>query len=362
MKILIDDGKQICKGTGIGKYTLSLYNALLELGEDVDLVEQGPFKKVRSLDRLKYLYYINSDRFIEKSSIYDVVLFTNYDTPCKKNSNVKYVTTIADMASYLYPETLPLLYRYYNRLMIRNTLKNADLVFTVSDSIRREILTEFPVYKNKLVYTWLGVNDGIGPLNEYPKYKNKELENIEKYPYFLFVSTVEKRKNVGMVLKAFFMLKKHNPKAACVKLVIAGRPGLGYDNFLNQVNASPYKDDVIFTGYISDEDCNRLYNHALAFVFPTVYEGFGFANIECMKCHLPIILSDIAVNKEISRDYGEFFDLNNEYSLVAKMEMFIEGKYDYATKNKLADEYLEDFQWNNIAKQYVDYMYKLVKG
>lgn len=361
IKVLIDDGKQIKLGTGIGKMSFYLYQAMKEQAYNVSLVSQDIASSGRMKDRISYLKQINSKEYAEYLSQYDVVIYTNYAMPLRKNKRTLYVAVIPDMVSFLYPQTLPTMYRYYNQLMIRNSVRRADLVFTISKSVEKEIVEKFPKVSQRIRTTWLGLYDGICPLDTYPDYENPKLKNIDKSDYFLFISTVEKRKNVGLVLEAFIQLKKTLEKAKNYKIVIVGRPGYGYDEFVDIANQSGYAEDIIFSGYTSDSDCNRLYNHAKAFVFPTIYEGFGFAQIECMKCHLPIILSDIPTNREISREYGEFFDLDKLETLVQKMELFVNDEYDYQRKNCLADQYIKDFNWNKIAKQYVMYIEKALK-
>lgn len=363
IRILMDDGNQIKLGTGIGKYSLYLFKAIKRAGVDITLTDQAQDNNgSRFRQRIDYIRKINSrgyKKYLEEN--FDAVLYTNYAIPFTESKRVKYVGVIADMVAFLYPETLPTFYRIYNQIMIRNTIKKADLVVTISKSVRDEILEKFPKAKERLVYTWLGLYDGIRPLLEYAPYENEKLQKIDDSPYFLFVSTVEKRKNVGMVIDAFFSLKRSNPGAQDYKLVIVGRPGYGYDEYVEKVNSSQYKADVIFSGFTSDADCNRLYNHAKAFVFPTIYEGFGFAQIECMKCHLPIILSDIPTNREISRNYGLFFDLGDISTLVQQMTVIVNGEYDYDRYNALADEYIREFDWDRIARQYIDYIEALVK-
>lgn len=358
LKILIDDGNQIKLGTGIGKLSLYLYNAIKKNGYDVSLVSQNTASSSsgRLKDRISYLCQINSTQYARKLEKYDVVLYTNYAMPYRKNGSTLYVAVIPDMVSFLYPNTLPVMYRYYNQMMIRNTVNKADLVFTISKTVEKEIVDKFPKVSERIRTTWLGLYDGVRPLEKYAQYENLRLEGIDKYDYFLFVSTVEKRKNVGLVLDAFIKFKQMYKNALDYKLVIVGRPGYGYEEFVEKADMSDYKEDIIFAGYTCDADCNRLYNRAKAFVFPTIYEGFGFAQIECMRCHLPIILSDIPTNREISRDYGEFFSLGDINTLVDKMAIFLNGKYDYETKNRIADEYIKDFQWSTIADQYMQYI------
>ena len=353
MKILLDDGMQISVGTGIGKYSISLYKGLLENNVDVQLSDYIPPKKGKMYDRLHYLYYINSMDYQEYIKRFDYVLYTNYAVPFIKNSKTKYAVTIHDLVAFLYPDTLPFMYRYYSQAMIRNACEKADLIFTVSNSAKNDIVAKFPKVKNKIHAIWAGLYDDRKPLSEYPPYENCKLTDIDNVPFFLFVSTVEKRKNVGMVIDAFLKLKGEYAEASDYKLVLAGRPGYGYQEFVEKVNASQYSQDVVFTGYVSDSDCNRLYNHAKAFIFPTVYEGFGSAQIECMNCHLPIVLSDIPVNREVSREYGIYFSLNEMDTLVRAMAKLLSKGYDYNMKKILSERYIGDFQWNNISKKYI---------
>lgn len=356
LKVLIDDGNQIILGTGIGKFSLYLYNAMRENGYNVSLVPQGNASLGRLKDRIAYLRKINSAQYACDLSKYDAVLYTNYAMPYKKNNSTLYAAVIPDMVSFLHPDTLPPMYRYYNQIMIRNSINRADLVFTISKSVEKEIVEKFPKVSDRIRTTWLGLYDGIRPLEKYVDYENPKLQDIDDSDFFLFVSTVEKRKNVGLVLDAFIKLKRTCVGAKNYKIVIVGRPGFGYDKFVEIANKSGYTEDIIFAGYTSDADCNRLYNHAKAFIFPTIYEGFGFAQIECMRCHLPIILSDIPTNREISRDYGEFFQLSNPETLVQKMMLFVDGQYESARKNRLADQYIKEFNWNMIAEQYMEYI------
>ena len=203
LKVLIDDGNQIILGTGIGKFSLYLYNAMRENGYNVSLVPQGNASLGRLKDRIAYLRKINSAQYACDLSKYDAVLYTNYAMPYKKNNSTLYATVIPDMVSFLHPDTLPPMYRYYNQIMIRNSINRADLVFTISKSVEKEIVEKFPKVSDRIRTTWLGLYDGIRPLEKYVDYENPKLRGIDDSDFFLFVSTVEKRKNVGLVLDAF---------------------------------------------------------------------------------------------------------------------------------------------------------------
>lgn len=357
LKLLLDDGMQISLGTGIGKYSQCLYEALSKRDDvDIDLVSWKPLSPNRRSGRAEYLRYINSREFRKNAGDYDAVLFTNYAVPFRKLS-CKVVCCIPDMVSFLYPGTLPMVYRYYNRAMIRNSIKRSDLVLTISDSVKNEIVDHFPRYSSKIAYTWLGLYKGIHKESNPRPYENAALTALESQRFFLFVSTVEKRKNVELVLDAFLKLKELGG-ADEYKMVFAGRLGYGSEEYTTVARDSQFSDDVVFSGYVSDPDLNRLYNEASAFVFPSVYEGFGFVQIECMSVGLPIILSEIPTNREISREYGIFFDLNDENTLIKAMNDVVLGNIDRKRLEEIAAAYLPDFNWDKIAGQYV----RLISG
>lgn len=353
MKILIDDGMQIKIGTGIGKYSLYLFNELKKNKDiQIELSEYKASSNNRIKERVKYLKFINSRCFREVSENYDIIHFTNYTMPFKKTKGVKYVVTIHDLVSFLYPETLPRIYRLYNQIMIKNSLKQADIIITDSESVKKEIKQLFPHSKAKIVAIYNGVFDGIKKIEICSEYENNKLRDIVEYKkFFLFVGTIEKRKNVGIIIDAFIKLKDSTKETSEYKLVLAGRPGFGFEEFEEKVNSCKWKKDIIFTGYISNNDCNNLYNSAISFIFPSFYEGFGVPQLECMKCQIPIILSDIPTNREISREYGLFFKLDDIDELVNHMSNLVSGKYQYDKYNALAEEYIKEFSWNVIASR-----------
>lgn len=356
-RILIDDGMQIELGTGIGRYSSGLYKALKQREEvQVDLINWKPISKNRKINRIEYLCYLNSKKFQSLVNLYDAVIFTNYAIPLRRLT-CKVMGCIPDMVSFKYPKTLPPAYCFYNTEMIRNTVHKADIVMTISKSVKNEIEQYFPEFKSKIVYTWLGIDKNIHKITGESKFDNKILSELKPRKYFLFVSTIERRKNIGLVLEAFVKLKRLSI-AKEYKIVFAGKLGYGGNDYVNYALDSDYAKDIVFPGYVSNSDLNHLYNEAAAFVFPTLYEGFGFAQIECMAVGLPIILSDIPVNREVSRDYGMYFNTEDCQSLVDRMIEVINGNIDRQKLKEIADSYLRDFSWERIAQQYIEILMK----
>lgn len=358
MKILIDDGMQVKVGTGIGKYTLYLYNTLRKILQEPDRVDLFQFNKGDSGKqggRLKYLLHINSKEYCKRCGEYDVVHYTNYAIPFRRNRKTKYAVTIHDLASFLQPQSLPMVYRIYSRFMIRYAIRYADTVLTVSRTAQKDIAEKWPRYAQKVHLAYPGMYDEFNgdSQRQDAQYELDSQKQLKKKRFFLFVGTVEKRKNLAIVIKAFLALKQSG-KAEDYKLVLAGRPGFGFEEYEALTQESAFGADVIFTGYISSQDCTKLYQEAAAYVFPSLYEGFGSTQLECMANHLPLILSKIPTNWEISRDYGLFFDLEDQQSLEAQMLAIMEGRYNAQEKNAVADRICEAFAWDHVINSYLE--------
>lgn len=353
MRIKIDDGMQCAVGTGIGKYTQHLADALSGKA-DVTLDSFCP-DGARTSRRLAYLRQINSRAYRRASEQFDLLHFTNYAIPFRRSKKVKYATTVHDLTAILYPWTLPFLYRIYAKATLRHAIKRADLIFTVSQSVKREIAEKFPRHAHKVCAVYPGVYREMGASEPTVAYDDARLGEIEGKPFFLCVGTLEKRKNPGMVISSFFSLRRAGKLPDC-KLVFAGRDGYGAQEYHDMVNRSPYAADVIFTGYVSNNDINRLYEQATACVFSTHYEGFGSTQLECMAHGLPLILSDVPTNREISGEYGRFFDLADPASLESLMVEALEQPdtpSQRAARIAKTKELLATLDWQRLAPDYL---------
>lgn len=352
ISVLLDDGLQIPRGTGIGKYSEHLARALEECGAYVDFVGYGPDSSGREVRRLSYLRYLNSEDYRRRAEAYNLCIFTNYAMPFRKLAT-RTAVTIHDLAVFDCPRSLPRLYLPYGRAMIKNAIKRADSIVTVSKTMSEDIRGRFPRDAKKVSWAWPGVYDHVHAGGNGNPYDDVGLEKITKFPFFLMVGTVEKRKNVEFVIRAFAKFRAGAEAGRDWRLVLAGRPGFGFDDIERTVSDCGCEDSVLFTGYVSDDDCANLYRDARALVFPTVYEGFGSIQNECMAMGLPIVLSDIPTNLEVSRDYGIYFHLGDVEDLV---RAFCKAAAQKGSKrlSDLAIKYLPEFSWEQVARCYLD--------
>ena len=326
MKILLDDGLQKGVGTGIGNYAAALGEALSALPDTnvtrEDFSAHGSRKKARAA----YLAYLGSRAYREKLGGFDVVHYANYAMPRKVPNNTVAAVTVHDLAAFTHPETLPRAYAAYNRFMIRRAVKRADLIFTVSESMKRELVARFPEAAAHVAAVYPAHDAAAIAPTTPPVYENKALSGLEKRKFFLFVGTVERRKNLTDLLRAYLLLQKTCPAARGYALVLAGREGFGAEELTKLINKAQTGADIRLAGYVSAADRQKLYGEAAAFVFPSLYEGFGSPQTEAMAAGLPLILSDIPTNREVSGNYGYFYPLGDESALAALMARAVAGK------------------------------------
>ena len=275
MRVLIDDGLRIQLGTGIGNYCMYLYKSLKNEGCDVELSDFNATSKNRKLKRLQYIFYINSLKFKRKVADYDVVHFAGQFLPLKKIRGVKYVVTVHDLTSFIHPETMSYLTALMSRNKIKRIMKRADAIVTVSKSAKKEMQVFFPKYYKKVSSIYPGNYANIKITTKTDKFDDENLRNIGEDPFFLFVGTIEKRKNVGLIIDAFIKLKEEFENAKDYKLILAGRPRFGYEEFFKTAQESEFSQDIIFTGYTSNDDCSRLYCRAAAYIFPPAPMSFA---------------------------------------------------------------------------------------
>lgn len=349
MKIYLDNGFAELHGGGIGVYSNLLYSGLKKRGCDVTLGSY-PFLiklKNRLLRRALYTFYLSFILpFHLKINKYQVAHLTNSQVPVIKNSMTKYISTIHDINPILFPETVPSIYSYYFKLILKNAFRCSDCIITVSQSVKKELHYYFNLPETKVKVCQIGINNGFEKKGLSQSVLGKY--SLKTKEYFLFVGRLEKRKNLIVLIKAFEKFK--NETKSKNRLVLVGTDGNGVEEIVDAVNASKYRDDIIRTGYVEDKDLKEIYANSIAFVFPSIYEGFGIPLLEAMKFKLPIILSRIPTNLEMLDSRGFFFDSQNVDELKNLLKRFEDEKdqaIDYS-------DILNNYSLNNMIELHLD--------
>ena len=216
------------------------------------------------------------------------------------------VKTIYDVSFGLYPEYATSVSRAY-LAQIRKCLEWTDLVITISESSKRDIVNCFKLSESKVWVTPLASryssNSSLPDKPETLKTKliNTSLNRNSSYrdgkPYILFVGTIEPRKNIISIIKAFNQLKFS--KLIEHQLLLVGRKGWFYEPIFEEINQSAYRENIYHLDYVSDASMIDLYQNATVFVYPSHYEGFGLPILEAMSLGCPVVSSNTSSIPEV---------------------------------------------------------------
>lgn len=167
--------------------------------------------------------------------------------------------------------------------------------------------------------------------------------------YFLFIGRIEERKNIGNIIKAFEILKEKYDISH--KLVLAGKPGFGYEKIQNKIQETRYNNQIVLTGFISEEEKWELLKKAEAFVFPTLYEGFGIPALEAQSVGCPVVASNNSSIPEVVEGSALLVDPQDPKDIAESIYKLIS---DESLKNAIIAKGLENvkrFSWDKCANQ-----------
>jgi glycosyltransferase involved in cell wall biosynthesis len=356
MKVIIDDGlSTIRRKTGIGQHTLLLYDSLRKYAKDRRL-DQVTVKLTNywilrglppNLQRIMYLGWINTmGPFWHKCQNTELVHFTNYYIPYIKPGGIRYVVTIYDLTAWMVPDALPQNYARYIKKAVARSIFASDLIVTLTKAIKEEVLSYFTIREDKITVCHTGVR------SVFRHYESLSTRDSERF--FLFVGTIEYRKNIDTLIKALSKVRRRRGNQT-LKLVLVGKKGFGFEEIQEVIYGESLSDSVSVVGYVEDKELVKLYNTAEALVLPSFYEGFGIPLIEAMACETPIVASDIPAFREVAGQAALFYgDPKDVDSLVSAMETVI---HDRALRQNLIEAgrlQVHNFSWERVAQQHIE--------
>lgn len=370
MKIAIEATPLMSRSTGIERFVYCILDKLAGLDKENEYIlyyhggaqygkrippefdfKKGKYKVVRIplqiLNFLRdYLKFPPLEIFIGKP---DVFWSTNYQIPVFW-SRTKIINTIYDLSSFIYPH-------YYTNSLSRikkkmpEAVQKADIIVTVSKNTKKDIHNIFKAPLEKIRVVYCGVSE------EFFNEKDEKIRDETRIKYanserfILSVGTLSPRKNFVNLIKAFKIIKSRFPD---IKLVIAGQKGWLFEDIFSSVKNLGLEKDVIFTGVVSNEELNFLYNCAEVFAFPSFYEGFGIPVAEAMKCGAPICCSNTSSMPEIAGDAALYFNPNDKDEIA---QLILRLLQDKSLKEELVKEgfkQVKNFLWEKSAQQVLD--------
>lgn len=270
----------------------------------------------------------------------------------KNIQNVYSVVTFHDMTFFFFPHFYSPIKRLFFRKIITDAVSRADELVAVSKTTKNDIQAIFSILPEKVTHVYSGINGEFRPVEDHKTIRQVKLKYDTGDKFILFVGTLEKRKNLPTLLKAFYNLI--NNGLPDIKLVIVGQKENGLDELIPPLELLGLTDHVKLPGYIPEADLPALYTAASLFVYPSHYEGFGFPVLEAMACGTPVLTSNISATKEISGIEEIQVNPLDISTWTQKMHTVLT---DYELKHRLINHGFNQFQkfnWQKTAQQMIE--------
>lgn len=286
--------------------------------------------------------------FDRKMDQVDATIFPNFVTWPTKKSTLK-ITTIHDLTYRYFPDTVEKKNLAYLKKVVPQTLKKADLILTVSNTVKSEIMDEFNIDEDRILTLPAPPNDTFLKFKPSNKPLAPSLKINTKY-FLLFVGNFEPRKNLTTLVKAYLLLPE-KVRQEC-SLVITGASG--WENNDTQAlidTAINDGENIIQTGSLEQQQIAQLMGEATALIMPSIYEGYGMPVTEAMAVKTPVIVADIPVLHESSGEAALFFDPKSPEDLAKKIAQLVTRPELRAKLVESGTAHLTTLSWqDNITK------------
>ena len=308
------DGRALTSpAAGVRRYARELLQALVALGEDIDVIALGG-DAAAVPDGVSYVEesahpptnlgwsLVGLPHAAQRASL-DVLHAPAYTAPLWGTSPV--VLTIHDVSYARHPEWYPYRRDVVRRAFYRRSARRARLVVTDSEFSASEIVAAYGIPRERISVVPLGVDSGFSP---HSSADACELPQEISGPFVLHVGDLHERRNLHTVVDAVIAARRHFGGASAVSLVLAGVDrGVG-DTLCAIAEDADVPEAVVKLGPVSEELLLSLYRCASALVYPSLYEGFGLPILEAMACGTPVIASRAASIPEVAGDAGILLD------------------------------------------------------
>lgn len=341
--------------SGIGTY---LRNLIPRLAKQCDLTVLGDPAKLKSLHKdLKVIPFTAPIYSLKEQYYYpkiipkcDIFWSPHFNVPWLPIKAKKRVVTIHDVFHLAFYNTLSYAQKAYARFTLTKAVKVSSCIITDSFFSKSEIEKFFPKSSTAINVIYLGIDTLLFNQSSDPATTKKTKKKFNLPPsFFLTVGNLKPHKNTLMVVRAFeqFMF---TPQYQGQKLVIVGKRS----GFLTQDNAlksylekkPSIQNNLIFTGYVEDNELADIYRLADLFIFPSLYEGFGFPPLEALSCGCPVIASKAASIPEILGNRASYFDPSDLNSLTQAL-------CNSPEYNRLSSLDLKKFCWDKSAHKHL---------
>lgn len=276
----------------------------------------------------------------------------------------KSIITIADLSMYVNPRWFsPKKFIgdfFWRKILIPQSIKKANRIIAISENTKSDLVKIFKVPESKIEVIYLGVEPPLPflPLNkgEAEGVFMKKL-NLSGKKYFLFIGTIEPRKNIINIVRAFENMVGYGRDRTLHNnfyLVLAGGLGWKYEPILDAIKNSTAREHIKYIGYVSAEEKISLLKNALCFVWPSLYEGFGLPILEAMAFGAPVITSNTSSIPEVAGSAAIVVDPSNVLAISQAMARIANNENEQKKLRQLGAQRINNFSWETAAKKTIE--------
>lgn len=367
-KVILFNALQGGTSVGIARYSIQLIKYLLKLDptykfliaiDRAHAVKLKPY--CRKFDNL-LIYEVRTSVqriFIEQFKLpltkrnIDLIHYPDYAAPILPTM-AKTVITVHDLSFLRFTTTFEWYKRVWKRTLIHLSCLTSDKIICVSHFTKDELSNLVPVGANKSHV----IHNGLIK----PRFESgtSVQELVPSDCYLLFVGTLEPRKNVKRLLKAFS--KVIGGEKRDLKLVITGKKGWLYQPIFQTVKELNLNNKVVFTGFVSDDELATLYRNATALVYPSIYEGFGFPPLEAMAYGTPVITSNTSSLPEVVGNSAVLIEPFDTNQIADAIESILDDEEKQRKLREKGMERVKKFSWEKAAKETLEVYKEVLEG
>ena len=376
MRIGLDGFPLLVPLTGVGHYTFELARALALLAptDQFELVAPGPFPgsiiedirrncpdnlrtvnvEASSIGRRRW-WAVGLPLYLRRASL-DLFHGTNYEVPLW--SKRRSVLTIHDLSILLHADKhkADLARRARRRLPVM--ARSASMIITATEFVRREICEHLHVRADRVTVTPYAPRVGFQAVSAEQANQTKQRLGIEN-EFILFVGTVEPRKNLLTLVRAFEQILRQTSRRP--QLVVVGAEGWLMEELFAFIKQSSIGDRLLLTGYLDDDDLRALYSSCTVFVYPSIYEGFGLPPLEAMACGAPVIASNIATFQETLGSAAQLIEPSDVEALARSIVEILDDEDRRRALSRRGLEQAAKFSWERTAQLTLDVYREVLK-
>lgn len=372
-KILIDCMALLSPLAGIGRYNYEIAKELSQMDSDLqysyfygiiktELILQEELKYTNNISKLNTIKnLIKKSQFAKKLAIeglriYNSAFYPKFDLYWQPNfiprnhiKAKKIIATVHDFSWHIEPSWHPKDRVEHMQNNFWNSMKKVDRIITGSSFSKMEIVDFLGFDENKIDVIYHGVNHDVF-------YKTNEKTLDLPQNYILAVGSVEPRKNLATLLRAYASLDKDFKNE--FKLVLVGFKGWNNNEIVQLINDN--KDYVIYLGFVNDDMLREVYNRATVFVYPSLYEGFGIPPLEAMACGAPVISSNAASLPEACGDCAVYVDPKSQNEIANAISKLARDKDLISLLSNKGLNRAREFTWKTSAALHLNSFNKLL--